>query len=408
VSADGEGGVEVGGAPNVLDVALALLFVVALLRGWRRGAVLQIGRFAGLALGLFAGAWAAARIAGLVVSGPGPGVGVVTLGVLLVGLVLGQVVGVAAGMRLGRVVYRSGAARVDRAAGVGVGGACFLLAVWLLSGVLAQGPIPVLAQQIRGSTVVRMLDQALPAPPDVLGRIATLLDDQGFPQVFIGPGYGVTAPPVPAGAEQAVRAAAAAGQPSTVQVQALGCGAVVGFGSGFVTRPGFVVTNAHVVAGFDRLSVRDATGEHPARAISFDRALDIAVLAVPQLTAPPIGWAGTPAVRGTQGATLGFPGGQPEMVVLPATVQGRLDAIGRDIYGQGSTRREVLALAAAVQQGDSGGPFVTSDGLVAGVVFAADPGHTGTGYALTAEQVRPGIDHAIEVDQPAEVGACRY
>ena len=89
-------------------------------------------------------------------------------------------------------------------------------------------------------------------------------------------------------------------------------------------------------------------------------------------------------------------------------MQGRLDAIGRDIYGQGSTRREVLALAAAVQQGDSGGPFVTSDGLVAGVVFAADPGHTGTGYALTAEQVRPGIDHAIEVDQPAEVGACRY
>ena len=393
---------EVGGAPNVLDAALALLLVAALLRGWRRGAVLQIGGFAGLALGLFTGAWAAARIAGLVVSGPGPGAGVLTLGVLLVALVLGQAVGVGTGLRLRRVAHRSGVARVDRAAGVGVGGAGFLLVVWLLSGVLAQGPIPIVAQQIRGSTVVRMLDEALPAPPDVLGRIATLLDDQGFPQVFVGPGYGVTAPSVPAAAEQAVRAAAAAGQPSTVQVQALGCGAVVGFGSGFVTRPGFVVTNAHVVAGFDRLSVRDAAGEHPARAISFDPALDIAVLAVPQLTAPPIGWAATPAVHGTQGATLGFPGGQPEMAVQPATVQGRLDAIGRDIYGQGSTRREILALAAAVQQGDSGGPFITSDGRVAGVVFAADPGHAGTGYALTAEQVRSGVDHAIEVDQPVE------
>jgi len=61
-----------------------------------------------------------------------------------------------------------------------------------------------------------------------------------------------------------------------------------------------------------------------------------------------------------------------------------------------------------VQQGDSGGPFVTGDGLVAGVVFAGDPGEGGTGYALTAEQVRPGIDRAIEADQPADVGACRF
>jgi S1-C subfamily serine protease len=89
-------------------------------------------------------------------------------------------------------------------------------------------------------------------------------------------------------------------------------------------------------------------------------------------------------------------------------VQGRLDALGRDIYGQGSTRREILALAAAVQQGDSGGPFVTSEGVVAGVVFAGDPGQTGTGYALAAEQIRFGIDRAIDADQQADVGACRF
>jgi S1-C subfamily serine protease len=403
-----EDGVEVGGAPNVFDGVLALLFAVALVRGWRQGAVLQIGGFAGLALGVLAGAWAAPRITGLVVTGPGPGAAFLTLGVLLVALVAGHALGAAGGLRLHRAVHRSGVGRLDRAAGVGVGGAGFLAVVWLLSSVLAQGPVPALAQQVRGSTVVRELDEALPAPPDVLGRIAALLEDQGFPQVFVGPGYGVTAPPVPAAAEQAVRAAAAAGQPSTVQVQAVGCGAVVGFGSGFVSQPGFVVTNAHVVAGFDRLSVRDAAGGHPAVAIYFDPALDVAVLSVPQLTARPIGWADTPAVRGTEGATLGFPGGQPEMVVQPATVQGRLDAIGRDIYGHGSTRREILALAVAVEQGDSGGPFVTSDGAVAGVVFAGDPGHAGTGYALTAEQVRPGIDHAIDVDQPADVGACRF
>ncbi len=298
-----------GGVANVLDVVLALLFAFALARGWRRGAALQLGAFAGLALGLLAGAWAASRLAGLVVTGPGPGMAVLALGVLLVAVVIGQVVGAAGGSRLHRAVHRGGVGRVDRAAGVGVAGAGFLVVVWLLSSLLAQGPISALALQVRGSAVVRALDDVQPAPPDVLGRLAGLLDDQGFPQVFVGPGGGITAAPVPPAAGEAVRAAAAAGQPSTVQVQALGCGAIVGFGSGFVIRPGFVVTNAHVIAGFDRLRVRDAAGEHPAVAIHFDPALDIAVLAVPQLTAPPIGWTDTPAAAGTEGATVGFPGG---------------------------------------------------------------------------------------------------
>jgi S1-C subfamily serine protease len=154
--------------------------------------------------------------------------------------------------------------------------------------------------------------------------------------------------------------------------------------------------------------VRDTAGEHDAVAIDFDPVLDIAVLAAPDVTAPPIGWTDTAATRGTQGATLSFPSGQSQMMVLSATVQGRVDAIGRDIYGQGTSAREILALAAPVRQSDSGGPFVTSDGLVAGVVFAGDPGNGGIGYALSAEQVRPGIDRAIAADRQADLGACRF
>jgi S1-C subfamily serine protease len=169
-----------------------------------------------------------------------------------------------------------------------------------------------------------------------------------------------------------------------------------------------VVTNAHVVAGFDELLVRDAAGEHEAEAIHVDPVLDVAVLAAPDLDAPAIGWTDAAATRGTEGATLGFPGGRSAMVVRPATVQGRLDAIGRDIYGEGSAPREILALAAPVERGDSGGPFVTADGLVGGVVFAGDPGGSGTGYAVTAEQVRPAVERAIAAGRPAEVGACRF
>ena len=391
--------------PNVLDAVLLLLLVYVLFRGWRQGAVSQIAAFGGLVLGLLVGMWAAPWIGGLFVDEPGRGLALLTLGVLFFAALLGHGIGVRIGLRLHRAVDRVGVGKVDGVAGVGVGALGLMLVVWLLSSVLAQGPFPGLAQQIRGSQAIQALDAVLPPSPDVVGRISGYLDGQGFPQVFAG--RGITAPPVSPTADEAVQAAAAAGQPSTVQIRSLGCSGKIGLGSGFVTQPGFVVTNAHVIAGFDWLRVRDAAGEHSAVAIHVDPALDIAVLST-DVHAPAIGWTDIAATRGTEGATLGFPGGQSQMVARPATVQSRIEAIGRDIYGQGSARREILVLAAAVKQGDSGGPFVTSAGLVGGVVFAGDPRDRTIGYALTAEQIRPGIAAAIARNQHVDVGACRF
>ena len=392
----------------MLDAVLVLLLVYVLFRGWRQGAVSQIAAFGGLALGLLVGMLVAPAIGGLFVDEPGRSLALVTLVVLLVATLIGQGIGVSIGLRLHGAVHRAGVDKADRVAGVGVGALGLVLVVWLLSSVLAQGPFPGLAQQIRSSQAVQALDAALPPPPDVAGRISGYLDDQGFPQVFAGAGRGITAPPVPPTASEAVQAAATAGQPSTVQILGIGCGAKIGAGSGFVTQPGFVVTNAHVIAGFDRLRVRDAAGEHPAVAIHVDPALDIAVLAAPDVQAPSIGWTDTAATRGTEGVTLGFPGAQSQMVLHPATVRTRIEVMGRDIYGEGSVRREILVLAAPLVQGDSGGPFVTSDGLVGGVVFAGNPGDRASGYALTAEQVRPSIEDAIARNQEASLGACRF
>jgi S1-C subfamily serine protease len=95
------------------------------------------------------------------------------------------------------------------------------------------------------------------------------------------------------------------------------------------------------------------------------------------------------------------------MVVRPATVVADLDAIGRDIYGDSRVRREIVALSAPVERGDSGGPFVTSDGLVGGVVFAGDPSG-GTAYALAVDEVLPAVEEAIGRNQEVGVGACRF
>ncbi|PVZ10024.1 MarP family serine protease [Actinomycetospora cinnamomea] len=393
------------GAPNLLDAVLVLLLFLAVFRGWRQGALSQLTAFAGLALGLLAGMWLAPRVADAIVDGPGAAL--LTLGLLLVAGLVGQGVGIAVGLRLRRGADRVGVGPVDRVAGIGVGVAITLFVVWLLAGALVQGPSAAISQQIRGSAVVDVLDRALPSPPDVVGSVAAHLDRQGFPQVFADLGGGVTAAPVPETADASVRAAAAAGQPSTVMVRGVGCGGRIGTGSGFVTRPGVVVTNAHVVAGFERLTVQDTDGTHPAVAIGVDPDLDLAVLAVPDTEAPPIAWADTALSRGTEGAVLGFPGGRTDLVVEPATVRTRIDAVGRDIYGEDQVRREVLVLASSVERGNSGGPFVTADGRVGGVVFAGDAAGGDTAYALTPDEVRPVVEDAVARDEEAPVGACR-
>jgi S1-C subfamily serine protease len=123
---------------------------------------------------------------------------------------------------------------------------------------------------------------------------------------------------------------------------------------------------------------------------------------------PAIGWSPQPVDRDVQGATLGFPGGQRELVVKPATVRSRQQAVGRDIYGRGNVTREVLTLRAEVRRGDSGGPFVTSAGGVGGVVFAAAPADPVTGYALTAERVRPDVEAAVARNAVVGTGPCRF
>jgi S1-C subfamily serine protease len=393
-------------AMNVVDLILLVLLVLAALRGYRQGALSQVAAFGGAAGGLVAGAYFAPRIAEQFVDEAGPALALATLGLLLVFIAIGQTIGLAVGSRLRHAVANSGAGSVDKAAGAGVGVLGIILTIWLLASVLVQGPVAVLAKQVRRSEVVGVIANVMPRPPDLFGRVGNYLDRHGFPTVFSGFG-GAIAQPVEAPGRAAVAAAQKAGAPSTVQVAANGCGGVSS-GSGFVARSGFVVTNSHVIAGGDDVVVRDDEGEYSARTIYIDTGVDLAVLRVPQLTAPAIDWVSTPAERGTNGATLGFPGGQRQMEVKPAAVRARSTALGRDIYGSGSVNRDILTLSAAVERGDSGGPFVTSDGRVGGVVFAAAAAEPGVGYALTAESVKDDVAGAIRRDEPTGTKACRF
>jgi len=399
---------------NAVDAVLVVALLVAAVRGYRQGAVAQVAAFAGTAMGLMAGAAAAPPLATRLVPEPGTTLALLTLGLLLAAVVLGQALGLAAGRRLQSAAAGAGRRTVvlDQAGGIGVGLVATALIAWLLGSALLQGPVPWVAQQVRDSTLATAIATALPPAPDLIGRVGNYLQQHGFPQVFTDLREGTTSPPVAPPDDAVVAVAQAAARASTVQVQALGCGGVSS-GSGFVTQPGYVVTNAHVVAGGEELTVRDESGAYEAVPVLVDPQTDLAVLAAPGVTAPPIAFVSTPAERATAGATLGFPGGQPALVVKPASVAARTDAVGRDIYGQGFVSREVLTLSAppgatSVQQGDSGGPFVTGEGLVGGVVFAAAAAEPGTGYALSAEAVAPRVSDAIGANTPVVTGPCRF
>jgi S1-C subfamily serine protease len=51
--------------------------------------------------------------------------------------------------------------------------------------------------------------------------------------------------------------------------------------------------------------------------------------------------------------------------------------------------RQIYEIRAVVESGNSGGPLLSADGTVYGVVFAAAVGVDNTGFALTAAQVIP-------------------
>ena len=386
---------------NALDLLLLVLVVLSGIAGYRRGFTLQAFGFGGLLLGLVVGALLAPSIA-RIVDGPNARAGLAVL-VMLAVAALGNAAGWFVGVHArDRATSRFG--KADSVAGSAVAVVASLLAIWFVALNLANGPFPAVANEIRGSAVVRTLDAALPQPPSLLAQVRRLFNRFGFPDVFSG------IPPLPAEpvrppSQEEARAAAEAAASSTVQVIGPACDAIQE-GSGFVAADGYIVTNAHVVAGMDDPQVRSAVGgSWEATTVLFDPELDLAILAAPDAPGPSLPLATGPLDRGTPGAVLGYPQGGP-LDVRRAAVRRTIDAVGRDIYGHGEVERLVLELQTLVRPGNSGGPFVLPDGRVGGVVFAASSGDEDVGYAIAASEVDDGLRSAIGRTTAVDTGPC--
>lgn len=387
---------------DLADVLIVVLVIVAVVRGVRVGAVMQVLSFGGFWIGLFLGGMLAPQVAHLFNGGVTKAIAAVVT-VIVAASVLGTA-GRAVGMSVWRLLHRARLGPIDAAAGGVVGAGASLLAIWVLGGLFAYFPLRGVAAQIRGSRVLASLDRVMPPLPSVWSRVQQFASGTGLPEVFaqVNP---ATAPPVQQAGQGQVAQAIATDGPSMVKVVGRGCGDIQE-GSGFVVAPGYVVTNAHVVAGvaFPRVLTRSGV-RLAAVAVEFDPRYDLAVLHVPGLTEPPLRLDPSQVPAGTTATVLGYPGGGPFKAV-PAGVRAYFNAVGRDIYGRSLTVRGVYEIQAVVIPGNSGGPLVLANGEVAGVVFSKSVTNPDVGYALTSPGVLSRVQSALAHPVPSGTGTC--
>ncbi|MEU6294977.1 MarP family serine protease [Streptomyces erythrochromogenes] len=397
---------------NVLDILLLLAAVWFAIVGYRQGFVVGILSV----IGFLGGGLVAVALLPLIwdrVTDNGTQVSTTVVVIAVVAIIIcasvGQALTTHLGGKLRRQITNPSARVLDATGGALVNVVAMLLVAWLIGSALAGTSLPTLGKEVRNSKVLLGVSRVLPDQANNwFSEFSSTLARNGFPQVFSPfsnePITEVKAPD-PALATSPVADVA---KRSIVKVvgTAPSCSKVLE-GTGFVFAPGKVMTNAHVVGGVSEPTVQIG-GEgklYDGKVVLYDWARDIAVLDVPKLKAPPLEFTDKDAASGSDAIVAGFPE-NGAYDVRAARVRGRINANGPDIYHRGTVRRDVYSLFATVRQGNSGGPLLTPDGKVYGVVFAKSLDDPNTGYALTVDEIRDDIEKGRTAERRVESQGC--
>ncbi|WP_175408560.1 MarP family serine protease [Streptomyces sp. TRM64462] len=395
---------------NVLDILLLVAAVWFAIVGYRQGFVVGILSV----IGFLGGGLVAVYLLPLV-WGPLTGdaevsttAAIVAVAVVLIFASVGQTLTTHWGNKLRRHITWSPARALDATGGALVNVVAMLLVAWLIGSALARTAVP-FSKEVRNSKVLLGVEAVMPAQSsNLFTDFQSVLAKNGFPQVFspfANEPITEVRPPDPALANSPVAARA---KQSIVKVvgTARSCGKVLE-GTGFVFGERRVMTNAHVVGGVDEPTVQIG-GEgklYDATVVLYDWQRDIAVLDVPDLKAPVLQFTESDARSGDGAIVAGFPE-NGAYDVRSARVRGRINANGPDIYHRGEVRRDVYSLFATVRQGNSGGPLLTEDGKVYGVIFARSLDDANTGYALTVDEIREDITLGLSANQQVDSQGC--
>ncbi|HLN76124.1 MAG TPA: MarP family serine protease [Nocardioidaceae bacterium] len=389
---------------NVLDWILVFVVIAYAVSGYWQGFISGAFATAGLLIGGFVSVfWLVPKLLGD--AAPSLWVSLGALFVVLLSASFGQAVFQYVGARIRDRITWQPVRAVDAVGGAALSAAAVLVVAWVLGVAVSGSALPGISREVRSSLVLSKVDSVMPnQADDALGAFNQVVGSSFFPRylepfareriVQVGP------PSDRVARDPQVRSAAA----SVLKVRGENdCGRGVE-GTGFVYSPGRIMTNAHVVAGVDNPHVLVGDQEVPAQVVYYNPDLDVAVLSVPGLDRPFLRFDKSGKAR-DDAAVLGYPNDGPYNVQA-ARIRGEQRLRSPDIYGNGTVVREVFSLRSLVRPGNSGGPLLSDDGDVYGVIFAASVTDRDTGYALTADQVAQSAAAGITSNREVDTGSC--
>ncbi|QOT18578.1 trypsin-like peptidase domain-containing protein [Paenarthrobacter sp. YJN-5] len=179
-----------------------------------------------------------------------------------------------------------------------------------------------------------------------------------------------------------------------------------GTGTGFLIEPNLVVTAAHVVRDAAAISVAFGRTSVNATVVGTNDVADIALVRTDQpvqghefqlrTSEPPVA---------TDIAALGFPLGRPFTFT-----KGTVSALDAEQDTGDGILRNLIQTDTAVNYGNSGGPLITQDGQVAGVVVTAEIRGNfraeGIAYAVTAPRVAAAVNEWKSRSTPVAFKDC--
>jgi len=172
-----------------------------------------------------------------------------------------------------------------------------------------------------------------------------------------------------------------------------------GSGSGFVVTPdGYILTNAHVVADADQVTVKlNDRREYPAKVIGIDQRTDVAVIKIDGRNLATVKIGDPSKLKpGEWVLAIGSPFGFEN-----SATAGIVSATARTLPGGDSNYVPFIQTDVAVNPGNSGGPLFNLQGEVVGInsqIFSKSGGYMGLSFAIP-------IDVAMDVrDQLTKTG----
>jgi S1-C subfamily serine protease len=164
-----------------------------------------------------------------------------------------------------------------------------------------------------------------------------------------------------------------------------------GQGTGFIIdRRGYVLTNNHVVAKAQKLTVTMASGKKiDAILVGRDPRTDLAVIRIPPGDVEAVATLGdSDKLRpGRKAIAIGNPFGLSHTLTT-----GIISALHRSIKTEdGNEIEDLIQTDAAINPGNSGGPLLDSNGHVIGIntaIFSLTGGYQGIGFAIPINQAK--------------------